>query len=354
MKILARYIGSAVMASTATALVALTAIFSFFEFVDEMGDLGRGHYGVLQVVEFVLLSIPRLCYDLFPVAALLGSLFALGALVSTSEMTVIRAAGVSLSKTVSWVMKAGALIMIACVLIGELIAPPCEQLAQQRRSIATTDKIALKTRNGFWARDGRSFVNIRTILPGNWVERIFIYEFDEQGRLKTSTRARRAYYSDGRWILEGIEQTLFLIDRVEERRVRSANWESLLNPDLISLVAINPNHLSVVDLYRYVDFLEANGQDSRQYRHALWLKGAYPLATGAMVLLAIPIVLGNPRRVGTGRRVVIGSCIGAVFHLVNKAAGSLAVVFNLYPALSATAPALVTLAVALVLLRRVP
>lgn len=111
------------MASTATALVALAAIFSFFEFVDEMGDLGRGRYGVLQIVEFVLLSIPRLCYDLFPIAALLGSLFALGALVSTSEMTVIRAAGVSLSKTVSWVMKAGALIMIACVLIGELVAP---------------------------------------------------------------------------------------------------------------------------------------------------------------------------------------------------------------------------------------
>ncbi len=354
MKILARYIGRAVTASTATALAGLAAIFSFFELVDELGDLGRGRYGILQVAEFVLLSVPRLSYDLFPVAALLGSLFALGALVSTSEMTVIRAAGVSLPRAVYWVMKAAALIMIACVLIGELVAPPCEQLAQQRRSIATSDKIALKTRNGFWARDGRSFVNISTVLPGNRVERIFIYEFDAQGRLETSTRARRAYYSEGRWVLEGIAQTVFSSDRIEERRIRRADWESLLNPDLIGLVAVNPNHLSVVDLYRYVEFLEANGQDSRQYRHALWLKGAYPLATGAMVLLAIPIVLGSPRRAGAGRRMVVGSCIGALFHLVNKAAGSLGVVFNLYPALSATAPALVTLAIALLLLRRLP
>ncbi len=342
------------MASTATALVGLAAIFSFFELIDELGDLGRGRYGIWQVAEFVLLSVPRLSYDLFPIAALLGSLFALGALVSSNEMTVIRTAGVPLAKTVYWVLKAAALIMIACVLIGELVAPPCEQLAQHRRSIATSDKIALKTRNGFWARDGRSFVNIRTILPGNRVERIFIYEFDAEGRLKTSTRARRAFYRDGRWMLEGIAQTLFSSDRIEERRIRRADWGSLLDPELISLVSINPSHLSIVDLYRYVEFLDGNGQDSRQYRHALWLKAAYPLATGAMVLLAIPIVLGNPRRAGAGRRMMVGSCIGALFHLVNKATGSLGMVFNLYPALSATAPALVTLAVALVLLRRVP
>ena len=44
------------------------------------------------------------------------------------------------------------------------------------------------------------------------------------------------------------------------------------------MVAINPDALSARDLVRYVRFVEGNGQNAERWRHALWIKLAYPLA----------------------------------------------------------------------------
>ncbi|MGH8468812.1 MAG: LPS export ABC transporter permease LptG [Gammaproteobacteria bacterium] len=353
MRTLKRYIARIVMSSIASVLVVLVAVFSFFEFIDELDQVGRGGYGILAIVEFVFFSIPRLTYELFPIAALIGTLIGLGNLVRNSEMIVIRTSGVSLGRIVLSVMKLGSVFVLASLVVGEFIAPPSEELAQHRKSIATTNKIALRTAGGFWARDGRSYINIRRVLPGNRMEEVYIYEFDDQNRLRVSTFARQAYYKRGRWVLERINQTVFEADRVRKRRMEHATWDSLLDPKLINLVAINPQHLSLINLYNYIRFREANGQNTRYYRHALWAKLSYPLATGVMVFLAIPIVLVTAQKTGIGQRVVIGSCIGLVFHIVNKAAGSLGVLFDLSPVLSAMFPTAATFMAAVLLMRRV-
>ncbi len=277
------------MGSIASVLVVLVAVFSFFKFIDDLDQVGRGGYGILAIVEFVFFSIPRLTYELFPIAALIGTLIGLGTLVRNSEMIVIRTSGVSLTRIVFSVMKLGSVFVLASLVVGEFIAPPGEELAQNRKAIATTKKIA-PTPGGFWARDGRSYINIRRVLPDNRVEEVSIYEFDDQNRLRVSTSARQAYYKQGRWVLENINQTVFDVDRVRTRRMEHAPWDSLLDPKLINLVAFDPQLLSMIILYNYIRFREANRQNSRYYRHALWAKLSYPLATGVMVFLAITIV----------------------------------------------------------------
>ncbi|MGQ0444600.1 MAG: LptF/LptG family permease [Beijerinckiaceae bacterium] len=112
--------------------------------------------------------------------------------------------GVSLARIVLSVMKLGSVFVLASLVVGEFIAPPSEEVAQHRKSIATTNQIALRAPGGFWARDGRSYINIRRALPGNRVEEVYIYEFDDQNRLRVSTSARQAYYKQGRWVLEHI------------------------------------------------------------------------------------------------------------------------------------------------------
>ncbi len=353
MKILDRYIGRMVSSAVFTVMGVLVTVFSFFKFIDELDELGQGRYEFIQAAEFVGLSIPRLTYELFPVGALIGSLVGFGTLVSNSELVVIRGAGVSLGRIVIAVLKVGLLIMAVAVIIGEWIAPPMDQLAQHRRSVATTDQIALKTRNGFWARDGRNYVNIRKILPGDRVEEIYIYEFDKGNRLKASTYAKHAGYIEGQWLLEDLEQIIFKPNKISQQHIERARWGSLLNPKLIHLVVIKPNNLSIRDLYRYIHFLKINNQNRLQYEQALWFKITYPLATGVMVFLAIPIVLGTLNKATVGQRVVLGSCLGLVFHIFNKAAGQLGVVLDLNPALSVTFPTVLALLIALVLMRKV-
>ncbi len=354
MKIIDRYIRRTVISSTVTVMLGLIAIFTFFTFIDELDQVGRGRYGIIQVLEYVLLSIPTMAYEIFPMGALIGSLLGLGSLMSNSEITVIRTSGVSLGRTIFSVLKAAALIMVVAMLIGEFIAPPAEELARSHRSVALSDQITLKTRYGFWARDGQSFINIRKILPANQVEDIYIYEFDQDEKLRISTHALRGSYAEGRWLLEDIVQTDLSGEFVQRKRLEQAEWKSLLKPELINLVVIKPNSLSIRDLLGYIGYLSSNSQNASQYQQALWIKIIYPVACAVMVFLAIPMVLlGGMRTTSIGQRVVTGSVIGLVFHILNQASGHLGVLFELSPFLSAGAPTLLTLMTALFLIRRV-
>ena len=157
MKLIDRYIGRTVIGMVLTVVVALVLVFSFFEVIDEVDDVGRGSYNFAKMLMFVGLSMPGLVYELLPVAALIGALVGLSILVSNGELVVIRAAGVSLGRMVWAVMKAGIVVMLLAMIVGELVVPPAAETARQLKSISMANRIALKTRNGFWARDGQSY-----------------------------------------------------------------------------------------------------------------------------------------------------------------------------------------------------
>lgn len=354
MKILDRYIGWNIVAATATVLLVLVSIFTFFAFIDQLEDLGRGNYGIGKILVFVMFSVPSLTYQLFPMAALIGSLIGFGTLMRNGELAVIRCVGVSKGRVVLAVVKAGLVLLATAMLVGEFIAPPSERFANDYRSIAINERVTFKSENGFWARDGNSYINIREILPGDQLRDVFIYEFGGDNRLKLSTYAEFARYAEGEWILENIAQTVLDEEGLQRRTLPEASWDSILKPDLLQMVTINPDSLSIWSLFKYSQFLRTNGQNAQRYEHVMWLKLAYPIATVVMVVLAVPMVMRASRSVTVGQRVLVGAIIGLGFHLLNQAAGHLGVVYEIPPFISATGPALMMTLVAAWLLARTP
>ena len=156
MRILDNYIARHIISSSATVLLVLLAIFTFFLLIDEFDQVGRGSYGVPQAFFYTVLRLPGLIYELFPMAALIGSLLGLGTLMRNGEITVIRAAGVSKVRVVKAVMKAGLVLVVSAMIFGEFVAPAAEGYAREYRSMAINDRITLQSGNGFWARDGNS------------------------------------------------------------------------------------------------------------------------------------------------------------------------------------------------------
>lgn len=351
--IIDRYIGRTIAGATGVVLAFLVTAFSFFSFLDEVEQIGRNRYDVLSAMEYVLLRTPVLAYQLFPIAALIGTLLGLGWLVNHSEMVVIRGAGLSLGRTIQAIMKTGFVLMIATLLVGEIIAPPAEQQARDLRSVALFDEISLKTRNGFWARDGDSFINIRRVLPGDRFAGIYLYEFDSHNHLRTSTYAQSAQYTGGKWLLSDIGQTVFTEDQVQVHRIAHAAWDSLLKPEIIGMSIIDPNSLSLWDLTNTILYLRENGENTLHYELALWNKLVYPLATAAMVFLAITMVFASARAASVGARVLAGSLVGVVFHIASQAAGNIGLVYNFSPALCVVTPTAVVFGAGMLLMRRV-
>jgi len=355
MKILDRYISVLLLQTTGLALLVLLALFAVLSLIDQLGDAGRGNYSVIKIIEYVGLTLPRLALELTPVAAVTGAMTTLGILTHNCELVIIHAAGVSRSRLALSMMKGGVLIVLAATLTGEFLVPYCEHAAQQMRSVALSRQIAVSTGNGFWSRDGSSYINIRKILPGDQVEDIYIYEFDAEDRLRASTYARRGRYVNDQWVLEDIEQSV--IDNENDKVVRNdlklAAWGSLLNPEVINLVTIKPDYLSLWGLLKYIEYLKQNAQNSQRYEQALWSKFASPFTILALIVLAVPMVRIGGRAVAVGQRVFIGCLAGLVFHVVNQIAGQVGLVYSINAVVSATLPTLVVASITFWLLRRV-
>ncbi len=349
MRILDRYIARTVASAILLAMLTLLALFFFVELVDELADLGKGNYGVAQILQYVLLIQPRRIYELFPLAALLGSIMGLGMLASNNELVAMRSAGVSLLRLIGSVMKVALWMMLAVLLIGEWIAPPAEQYAQASRATAQSAQITLKTQHGFWTRDGSSFINIRAILPGGQLRDVFIYEFDEQRHLRVATHAAQAHYEKDQWVLENVQQSYVSEQGVTTRQTERAGWASPLLPEMMSALSVKPENLSSWGLYKYIRYLRENRQNSQRYELAFWNKVFLPLVTGVMVFIAIPFVFGVLRSVGAGARVLAGSLMGVGFHLFNQIFSNASLAYNLSPLFSAAFPALLFLLIALIL-----
>ena len=351
MKILRRYITAHLSWVTFLALFALVALFSFFSLIDELGEVGKGDYGVLQAVLYVLLTMPKLAYELFPIAAVIGSMTVLGTLSRNSELDVIRTSGVSQFELAGLLARSGIILVFIAVLIGELVAPVSEETAQEMRSVAMTEQIALKTRYGLWIRDGNSFINVRKVLPDNRLGDIYIYEFDDANRLRSSSHAETAEYVNDTWILRHIRQSVISEKGVKRNDIKRASWDSLLAPEMINFVIVKPQFLTLWELVHYIDYLKENDQNTQIYEQALWTKLVRPFAILAMFILAVPMVRGQARSTAVGQRVFMGALVGIVFHLCNEVASHLGVVYSLSPALSIALPTVLLYLIILFLLR---
>jgi lipopolysaccharide export system permease protein len=245
-----RYIGSTMLKATAMTLVVLVMLLVFFTMIEEMGDVGRGDYRLRDAFLVAVLSAPRYMFEAFPVAALIGSLIGLGSMGSHGELIAMRGSGFSLRQIVLAVMKTGLLMMVLVFAFGELVAPPSEQWGAQHRMEKMHEKVTSNTRYGFWARDGRAFINIRTILPGARLEDIYVYELDDERRLKLATHAERAEHRRDHWLMYQIRQSRISETGVSQRQLDQARWDSLLDPGLLSAIVVEPTMLPINELYR--------------------------------------------------------------------------------------------------------
>jgi lipopolysaccharide export system permease protein len=333
-------------------LVFLVILVAFLEVVDEMGDVGKGEYGIGDVFFYVALNIPQMLYEIFPMAVLLGSLIGLGGLAAGSELTAMRAAGISVRRITYSALKTGAVLVVIATLIGEVIAPPAQRFADKMRADRIAAHITLKSGSGFWARDGDAYVNIRHILPNGNLRGVSIYRYNPDRTLRSATLADSAIYHQGGWELFDVAESVFSEGQIHNRHLASRDWQSGLQPNMLDVIVVRPRMLSTLGLYRYIGFMRGNGQDATQYEVALWSKIFTPLTIVAMILLTIPAVFGMMRSTGIGQRIFIGVMVGISFFLLNRMFNNMAVVYGVPPIVATSLPSLLVLGVSLLLSRR--
>jgi lipopolysaccharide export system permease protein len=265
----------------------------------------------------------------------------------------MRASGISPTLVVGAVFKLALATLVALFVLAQFVIPPAQQLAQTERGARLAALDAVRGSNSFWAAGDHQFLNVRRFADANVPEDIYLYEFSLSGEVRGVIQAARAEVRpDGTWLLETVSRKRFGGARIDTEQLATLVWRSFLRPQQVSLLTLPADSMRPLDLYRYVRDLQRRHQPAARYAQELWEKIDLPLAMAAMILIAVPFAFGSLRTRGMGQRMMIGTMIGIIFTLVQQITSYLGLLLNVSPALTATVPSIVLVALGVYLFRR--
>jgi lipopolysaccharide export system permease protein len=372
MRTLRRYLTREIALATGFVLFALLALFAFFDLIAQLDEISSG-YQISTAFAYVALSLPSRTYELMPIAALIGTIYALSKLASNSEFTIMRVSGMSTRRLAATVIRVALVFIALTYLFGELVAPPAERVAQRLKLAAKGGSVE-QFRSGVWVRDAVTgpdgqierwrFVNVKQVRPDATLQSMRVFEFDRDYRLRAIGTAESGRFTvDAKgpaWLLNNVVETRLPVVsptdtaqselRTEIVREPTRRWASELTPDIFNVLLVQPERMAAIDLAQYIRHLSANRQQTDRYEIALWNKVFYPLAILVMMMLALPFAYLHVREGSVSLKIFTGVMIGVTFYMMNKLFAHLGLLNTWPPVVVAALPSLVVLSVALAVL----
>ncbi|TKR29754.1 LPS export ABC transporter permease LptG [Luteimonas gilva] len=354
------YIGRVVLSTVLlTWMVLLGLDFILGGLVPQISDLGKGDYDFFTALTTVSYTLPRRAYTLFPTAAVIGSLMGLGQLAASSELTALRALGLSRRRLSMAVALSLALLTALMVLNGETLAPWAQRRADAVKASAKSKDLIVAQYTGLWAREGDIFLNAQTGQERSdgddrWLELrdVRLYEFSKEGRLQSLAHAAVAEHRPGGWLLRDVERTRFEAKSVVRTQVPEERWESKLDDSALAASVARPRYLSSASLRESINYRKRNGLDASEFEQHYWSRWFYPLNVLALCLAAIPFAFGTLRSGGLGKRLFVGIVFALGFWMLQEQFVQLAGVFKFDFRLAYLLPSVVMLAISAYLFRR--
>jgi lipopolysaccharide export system permease protein len=341
MRVLDRYIVRSLLSAIGVVTLVLLVLLGLFMFIAQQGEVGTGAYSSGQALWFVLLNVPDQLFQFLPIGAMIGALVGFGSLARGSELTVMRASGVSIRRIGVSAGIAGLLLTALALVVSEFVAPDLGQLAREQKALAKFDNISFAGQGGAWVRDGELILKVDAQSADGAFGGLTVFDLSSTGGLLGVGRAASALeQSGGRWRLNGYAESRFDGTNVAARRVPSRELDTRISGAFLGVATADPTQMSVRALYDLVNYLRGNGQETRAFEFALWSRIAKVVAVFFAVLLALPFVFGSLRSAGAGARATQGLMLGLGYFLLQKMVESGTLAFGLDPMLLAWAPTL--------------
>jgi lipopolysaccharide export system permease protein len=316
---------------------------------------------------------------LMPIAALIGTIWALAQFASRSEFTIMRVSGMSTAKAGWMLAKIGLAFVFVTFLFGEILSPIASDAAEKLKLRAQGASVSQEFRSGWWAKDvikangvsgdaiGTRFLNAQEVRTDGELRNVKLYEFDDEFRMTALVTAGNAHYQGNHvWRLADVSVTHFpnnlvgadmlspdLAAAISSTKLPSKDLVSEITPQILSVLFADPDRMSAYSLLTYTRHLAENKQDTPRYEIAFWKKLIYPFAVLVMMALALPFAYMHVRAGGVSLKIFIGIMIGVSFELLNGLFSHLGLLNTWPPLATALLPSVVFLLFALVALWRV-
>lgn len=352
MKTIRHLIYNEVLKAVAFVTLGFLSLFFFFDFVDELQAIGKHGalgYQLPQALLYVGLLMPSHLYELLPISVLIGTIFVMARLAQSSEYTILRTSGLGPWRALRMLLVLGLGFVVLTFAIGDYLAPASDRTAQLLKS-RYQGYIASAGNTGAWLREKQGdmsyAVNVSSIDSAGVLKGVRIFKFDERGFVVSQDFATTADIGEDTWHLRGVHQQHYETRNKDQARVVTRDlaefdWPTTLTSEMVSVALLKPDRMGTLDLFSYIQHLDANGQTAQRYEIEFWRKVFYPLSCLVMVVLALPFAYLHFRSAGLTTYVFGGVMIGISFFLLNNVFGYIGNLSNWWPWLTAAAPGLI-------------
>ena len=306
--------------------VMLMLIFTFFEL---LSDIIRNRTPLVTVGEYLVNLTPSMIYLITPLSVLIGVLVVFGIMNRNSELTAMKATGVSLYRITVPVVAIAAVLSVSLFMFDELYLPQAN-----RRQEALRNVIKGKPAETF-EHPGRKWI-FGQQRPGH-PSRIFYYEYfdsdiDTFGNISifefspgSFDIAKRIFASTAHWepklntwVFEDGWQRTFSgsdITSYEDFPVKTFS-EISEQPAYFKKEVRQSSEMNFGELAAYIHDLRQSGFNTVPLRVQLNHKLAYPLITLVMAVLAIPFALSMGKR-GSLSSIAIAIGVAIAYFVVS-------------------------------------
>ncbi len=297
----------------ALILFSFSTLFLIFTLFELVGDIIRNRTPLVTVGDYLTSLIPFILYNVTPLCVLVAVLVTFGALSRSSELTAMKATGISLYRIVTPILVTT--IMIAALLFAfdELYLPAANRRQEALRSVIKNkpaqtflrpDRKWISGQNGPSGSPTRVFYYQFFDANRNVFANLTVFEFDPKTfALKRRIFATSAHWSErgnqwGQWIFENGWQRTFEGDTIASYQpfTVTAFPDIHEQPSYFVKEDRPAQEMSYNELSRYISDLNQSGFDTKRLSVQLNRKLAYPLITLVMAILAIPFALSMGKR----------------------------------------------------------
>lgn len=364
MKTARRYIAREIYRSCAVVILALVGLFTFFSLVDKL-DRVSGDFRLIHLLYLELLDTPTRLYDLLPIGLLIGSVLALAGLAQRHELVILRVSGVSGGGLLRMLWRITLPLVAVAILLAEFIVPATEIKLGEANLTLLGRAGGGRMESGYWFKEktpaGERIINAQTLLANGNVRHVVVYQFNPQNDMVGLLTADEGRFAEGALILDQVRANSISPDAlrsladaqptahqpVQIAEHASLTLETTLTPELMLARVLTPERMSMLNLWRYIDYLNENQLVNDRQVVAVWRKLIYPFTLLVMMAIAAPVSLMQSRRGGVGAKVFAGIIAGVTFFMANQLALNAGMLYGWPPWVTAVVPNLMVFGIAL-------
>jgi lipopolysaccharide export system permease protein len=316
--ILDRYMLTELSGPAGFGLAAFTLIFAATQILAIGRAVSDQHAPLWAAVEVFLWDLPGIVALVIPMALLLGTLLAIARLSGDSEITAMKASGVTFGRIVAPVLVAGFVMSFVTIFLQEIVAPFANT------QVAWIENTVINN-TGTFGRDltvsaplpggGRQVTFATAEDPGgNGLLHLTLVQYDAQNRPTKIIFADRAQFLANQWNLQNVSTYIFDANGDTTSLPNSPSVTVALGEDPADIAKRiandDPQQMSRSQISQILQSNQLTATERAKYVTTYWQKLAQPFACFVFTLIAVPFGLrsirgGNNASLGFGLAVAI-------------------------------------------------